>query len=44
MGLMQAAVDTYEMLEKKYAGKIEENQSPLAPISNIITAAQIEIT
>lgn len=44
MGLMQAAVDTYEMLEKKYAGKIEENQSTLAPISHIITAAQIEIT
>lgn len=44
MGLMQAAVDTYEMLEKKYAGKIEENQSTLAPISHILTTAQIEIT
>ena len=44
MGLMQAAVDTYEMLEKKYAGKMEENQSTLAPISHILTTAQIEIT
>ena len=44
MGLMQAAVDTYDTLEKRYAGKIVENQAALAPISHILTNAQIEIT
>lgn len=44
MGLMQAAVDTYDMLEKKYAGKVDENQATLAPVSHILTNAQIEIT
>lgn len=44
MGLMQAAVETYDMLEKRYAGKVVENQAALAPISHILTNAQIEIT
>ena len=44
MGLMQAAVETYDMLEKRYAGKVVENQAALAPVSHILTNAQIEIT
>ncbi len=45
MGLMQRAYETYCAMEADYVGRYEEGQTePLAPISHMITAAQIEIT
>lgn len=43
MGLMQCACETYDR-HQSYVGKYEEGKEPLAPISHIVTAAQIEIT
>ncbi|MDO5147398.1 MAG: type I-C CRISPR-associated protein Cas8c/Csd1 [Eubacteriales bacterium] len=42
MGLMQMAVETYDNFEKE-AGVIRENETPLAPVSHILTSAQLEI-
>ena len=45
MGLMQRAVETYDCMEKAgYVGKFREGHEVLAPISHILTSAQIEIT
>ncbi len=44
MGLLQKAVETYDAMAHR-AGKIDKTeQEPLAPISHILTRAQIEIT
>ena len=45
MGLMQRAYETYEALAPKYAGIYDETQKEVfAPISHIVTKAEIEIT
>ncbi|MDO4281006.1 MAG: type I-C CRISPR-associated protein Cas8c/Csd1 [Peptococcaceae bacterium] len=45
MGLLQKAVETYDFLEQTgRVGKIEEGKAPVAPVSHIITRADIEIT
>lgn len=45
MGLMQRAVETYDCMEKAgYVGKLREGHEVLAPVSHILTSAQIEIT
>ena len=44
MGLLQKAVETYDMLEEKYAGVIKENEQPLAPSFHAVKDANIEIT
>jgi len=44
MGIMQQAVLTYDLAEKQYAGVYYENMAePLAPVSHLITKADIEI-
>ena len=43
MGLMQKALETYETHEA-LAGALKEKSQPLAPVSHIITGADIEIT
>lgn len=43
MGLLQSAYKTYCAAEQEI-GKYEEGKQPLAPVSHVITAAQIEIT
>ena len=43
MGLLQQAFKTYQAHDKEI-GIIAENLEPLAPISHLITRAQIEIT
>lgn len=43
MGLLQQAFKTYQAHNKEI-GRITENTEPLAPISHMITRAQIEIT
>ena len=43
MGLLQCACDTYDK-HARYIGLYEEGKEPLAPISHIVTSAQIEIT
>ena len=45
MGLIQRAYETYCAMEQKYAGcYIAEQKEPLAPISHLLTSADIEIT
>lgn len=45
MGLMQRAYETYCMLEQKYCGVYDATQKePLAPVSHLLTAAELEIT
>ncbi len=45
MGLLQQAYQTYCSLESRYMGRYDANyKEPLAPVSHIITAAQLEIT
>ena len=44
MGLMQAAAETFDAMQSKYAGRMVENHATLAPVSHILTGAQIEIT
>lgn len=44
MGLMQEAAETYDAMKRNYAGKVTENHATLAPVSHILTSAQIEIT
>ena len=45
MGLIQRAYETYCAMEQKYAGRyIAEQREPLAPISHLLTSADIEIT
>ena len=45
MGLMQRAYETYEALAPRYAGIYDERQKEVfAPISHIVTKAEIEIT
>lgn len=45
MGLLQQAVKTYDTLERlNKVGKTENDETPLAPISHMITRADIEIT
>ena len=43
MGLLQKAVETFDC-HASYVGKVKEGYAVLAPVSHIITAAQIEIT
>lgn len=43
MGLLEKAVETYDCFAQE-AGIVKENETPLAPISHIITNAEIEIT
>jgi len=44
MGLLQKAVETYDAMAHR-AGKVsEEEREPLAPVSHIMTRAQIQIT
>lgn len=45
MGLLQNAIQTYELLESKgEAGRYEEGKEPLAPIGHKIAKADIEVT
>lgn len=45
MGLMQRAYETYCMLEQKHCGVYDTTQKePLAPVSHLLTAAELEIT
>ena len=44
MGLMQSAYETYEAMAAQYAGKYVENTEVLAPVSHVITRADIQIT
>lgn len=45
MGLLQQAVKTYDELEKhNRVGKANNGEVPLAPISHMITRADLEIT
>lgn len=45
MGLMQRAYETYCAMEEKYAGQYRaEQKEPLAPVSHLLTSAQLEIT
>ena len=44
MGIMQVAVETYDSLQEQYAGKIIQDHATMAPVSHILTSAQIEIT
>ena len=45
MGLLQQAYRTYCAMEPRYMGRYDaELREPLAPVSHIITAAQLEIT
>lgn len=43
MGLLQKAVETYDH-HASHVGKLREGHTPLAPISHILTSAQLEIT
>lgn len=43
MGLLQRAVETYDYFEKE-AGILKANETPLAPISHVLTGSDIEIT
>lgn len=43
MGIMQKAIETYDCLEK-YVGIAREGQHAFAPISHILTKADIEVT
>lgn len=43
MGLLQQAYETYCAMEP-FVGEYEAGKQPLAPVSHLITAAQIEIT
>lgn len=43
MGLLQKACETYDC-HARYAGSQREGNETLAPVSHIITSAQIEIT
>lgn len=43
MGLLQKACETYDY-HARFAGKIREGHEPLAPISHILTRADVEIT
>lgn len=45
MGLMQRAYETYCAMESQHAGSYcSDQKEPLAPVSHMITAAQLEIT
>lgn len=44
MGLLQKAVETYDTMSHRAGVMYEEEQEPLAPISHIMTRANIEIT
>lgn len=45
MGLLQQAYRTYELMAEKYMGVYDaEQKEPLAPVSHILTGAQIVIT
>ena len=43
MGLLQKACETYDC-HASFAGQLREGHETLAPISHILTSAQIEIT
>ena len=43
MGLLQKAVETYDA-HAAQVGKVQEGHEVLAPVSHILTSAQIEIT
>ena len=44
MGLLQKAVETYDTMSHRAGVMYEEEKEPLAPISHIMTRANIEIT
>ena len=44
MGLLQKAVETYDIMENSsIVGVYKNDRPPLAPISHIVTAAKIQI-
>lgn len=43
MGLLQKAYETYNAMERRYAGAVEEGRTPLAPVSHTVKTADLEL-